>query len=123
MKYSVVGLNGNGVLQRHVRTVPNDGFLFGGSRKCVNRLLWQISASGDHTHLHAEHKPWVMRPDKAFVFCGGHFDGGTILHWARGTGGKGALLSGDVIQVVPDRKNVSYRCIRTPITPPAFVGH
>ena len=65
-----------------------------------------------------------MRPDKAIVSwegetktmgegltlirCGGHFDGGTVLHWSGGAGGKGALLAGDIIQVVPDRKHVSF---------------
>ena len=64
------------------------------------------------------------RPDDAIVFwdgeikelseglnlirCGGHFEGGTVLHWAGGAGGKGALLSGDIIQVVADRKHVSF---------------
>jgi hypothetical protein len=42
------------------------------------------------------------------VRCGGHFEGGTVLHWAGGAGGRGALLTGDVIQVVPDRKHVSF---------------
>jgi hypothetical protein len=36
-----------------------------------------------------------------------HFDGGTVLHGAGGAGGRGALLAGDIIQVVPDRKHVS----------------
>jgi hypothetical protein len=74
--------------------------------------------------LHADDRSWVMRPDDAIWFwnfedhalsedlslirCGGHFDGGTVLHWAGGAEGKGALLTGDVIQVVPDRKNVSF---------------
>jgi hypothetical protein len=65
-----------------------------------------------------------MRPDKAIVFwegetrtlaegltlirCGGHFEGGTALHWAGGAGSRGVLLSGDIIQVVPDRKHVSF---------------
>ena len=65
-----------------------------------------------------------MRPDKAIVFwegetrtlgdgltlirCGGHFEGGTVLHWPGGADGKGALFSGDIIQVVPDRKHVSF---------------
>ena len=31
-----------------------------------------------------------------------------MLHWPEGAGGKGALLSGDIIQVVPDRKHVSF---------------
>ncbi len=65
-----------------------------------------------------------MRPDKAIVFwdgetktlgegltlirCGGHFEGGTVLHWQGGADGKGVLLTGDIIQVVADRKHVSF---------------
>jgi hypothetical protein len=75
-------------------------------------------------YLHAADRQWVMRPDQALVFwqgetrtlddgltlvrCGGHFDGGTALHWSEGAGGRGALLAGDIIQVVPDRKHVSF---------------
>lgn len=33
------------------------------------------------------------------IRLGGHFAGGQVLHWAEGVGGKGALLSGDIIQV------------------------
>jgi hypothetical protein len=39
---------------------------------------------------------------------GGHFEGGAMLHYAEGADGKGALLSGDIIQVVPDRRWVSF---------------
>jgi glyoxylase-like metal-dependent hydrolase (beta-lactamase superfamily II) len=75
-------------------------------------------------YLHAADREWVMRPDPAIVFwdgetkelapgltlirCGGHFPGGTVLHWAGGAGGKGALLTGDVIQVGEDRKSLSF---------------
>jgi hypothetical protein len=75
-------------------------------------------------HLHAADKQWVMRPDPAIKFwdgdtlqlatgvtlirCGGHFVGGTVLHWARGGGGRGSLLSGDIVQVIPDRKFVTF---------------
>jgi glyoxylase-like metal-dependent hydrolase (beta-lactamase superfamily II) len=75
-------------------------------------------------YLHAADRQWVMRPDKAIVFwdgetkslddgltlirCCGHFDGGTVLHWKDGAEGKGALLTGDIIQVVADRKHVSF---------------
>ena len=60
-----------------------------------------------------------MRPDRAICFwegeekelapgiklirAGGHFPGGTILHWRTGAGGRGALLTGDILQVTPDR--------------------
>lgn len=33
------------------------------------------------------------------IHLGGHFAGGQILHWAEAVDGKGALLSGDIIQV------------------------
>jgi glyoxylase-like metal-dependent hydrolase (beta-lactamase superfamily II) len=75
-------------------------------------------------YLHNDDHRWVMRPDPAIVFwqgetyplwdgltlirCGGHFPGGTVLHWLDGAGGKGALLSGDILTVVPDRRYVSF---------------
>ena len=31
-----------------------------------------------------------------------------MVHWAGGANGRGALLTGDIIQVVPDRKHVSF---------------
>ena len=85
---------------------------------------WSHAFGGVPIYLHAADRQWVMRPDPAIVFwedeskaladgltlirCGGHFEGGTVLHWPEGAGGKGALLTGDIIQVVPDRKNVSF---------------
>lgn len=75
-------------------------------------------------HLHAADRQWVMRPDPAVHFwdgerldlfdgatllrLGGHFAGGTVLHWAPGAEGRGALLSGDIVQVVADRRWVSF---------------
>jgi hypothetical protein len=75
-------------------------------------------------HLHAGDRQWVMRPDPAIKFwdgdtlaladgvtlirTGGHFAGGTVLHWAQGGDGRGALLSGDIVQVIPDRKFVTF---------------
>jgi hypothetical protein len=75
-------------------------------------------------YLHAADRQWVMRPDPVLRFwdgevlglhdgltlirCGGHFEGGTVLHWPAGARGRGALLSGDIIQVVSDRRWVSF---------------
>jgi hypothetical protein len=75
-------------------------------------------------HLHAADRRWVMRPDPSIHFwegesldvgdgmtllrLGGHFAGGTVMHWAAGAGGAGALLSGDIVQVVSDRRWVSF---------------
>jgi hypothetical protein len=72
-------------------------------------------------HLHAADAEWVMRPDPAvehwegdvkelgdgltLIRGGGHFAGGTVLHRADGAG---TLLTGDVIQVIPDRTHVAF---------------
>jgi glyoxylase-like metal-dependent hydrolase (beta-lactamase superfamily II) len=37
------------------------------------------------------------------IRCGGHFPGSTVLHWAQGAEGKGVLLTGDTLQVRPDK--------------------
>jgi hypothetical protein len=72
-------------------------------------------------YIHAGDERWIMRPDPSIelwegdvkelgdgltlVRCGGHFDGGTVLHWAAGGG---VLLSGDIVQVIPDRSHVGF---------------
>ena len=42
------------------------------------------------------------------IRCGGHFAGGQVLHWADGANGKGALLTGDILYVVSDRRYVTF---------------
>jgi hypothetical protein len=75
-------------------------------------------------YLHAADQQWVMRPDRAIEFwdgdtrplpggcrlirCGGHFAGGTVLHWPAGANHRGAILSGDILQVVEDCRWVSF---------------
>lgn len=70
--------------------------------------------------IHEDDRAQVMRSDRAVRFwsgethelgrgltlirCGGHFAGAQVLHWAD----RRALLSGDVIQVIPDRRYVSF---------------
>ena len=66
---------------------------------------------------------WVQRPSPRIEFfddeaepvpgvtlarIGGHFDGAAVLHWPAGSAGRGALLTGDTITVVPDRDWVSF---------------
>jgi hypothetical protein len=49
--------------------------------------------------------------DLTLINCAGHFEGGTVLHWpaeSRGRGSRGALLTGDIIQVVQDRRYVTF---------------
>jgi len=85
---------------------------------------WSRALGGVPVYLHAADRQWVMRPDPAIVFwegetlalgegltlvrCGGHFESGTVLHWAGGAEGRGVLLSGDILQVTADRKHVSF---------------
>jgi glyoxylase-like metal-dependent hydrolase (beta-lactamase superfamily II) len=73
--------------------------------------------------LHAADREWVMRKnpriqfwegatlslcdDLTLINCGGHFEGGTVLH-RPGANGTGALLTGDIITVVQDRRYVSF---------------
>lgn len=75
-------------------------------------------------YLHADERRWVVRPDPAVAFwegerrplfgeltlirCGGHFPGSMVLHWPAGAEGRGALLTGDTITVVADRRYVSF---------------
>ena len=74
--------------------------------------------------LHAADRHWVQRPDPAITFweaeqqplletltlvrTGGHFAGSTVLHWPAGANGRGALLTGDTIHVVADRRYASF---------------
>src|SRR5213076_130066 len=46
--------------------------------------------------------------DLTLINCGGHFEGGTILHWPAGANGKGALLTSDILTVVQDRRYLSF---------------
>jgi hypothetical protein len=71
--------------------------------------------------VHAADREWIMRPDPAIelweddrrdlgdgltlIRCGGHFAGGTVLHRSEGAG---ALLSGDIVQVIPDHAFVGF---------------
>jgi hypothetical protein len=85
---------------------------------------WSEQFGNVPIYLHSDDRRWVMRPSPNIVFwkgeqeklfgnltlirCGGHFEGGTVLHWADGEQGAGALLTGDIIQVVQDRRFVSF---------------
>ena len=53
-------------------------------------------------------QPCRLWDDLTLINCGGHFEGGTVLHWPTGSNGKGALLTSDIIQVVQDRSHVSF---------------
>jgi hypothetical protein len=73
-------------------------------------------------YIHAADRRWVARPDESVVFwegdtreigdgltlvnAGVHFAGGQVLHRRDGYGG--TLFSGDILQVVRDRRWVSF---------------
>ncbi len=46
--------------------------------------------------------------DILLVRTGGHFAGGTVMHWRAGAEGRGALLTGDVAMVAMDRRSLSF---------------
>ena len=52
--------------------------------------------------------PLELLPGVTLIQCGGHFPGSAVLHWANGAEGRGALLVGDTITVVMDRRHVSF---------------
>jgi glyoxylase-like metal-dependent hydrolase (beta-lactamase superfamily II) len=72
-------------------------------------------------HLHAADRAWIMRPDPAvnlwegetlsllpdvtLIRCGGHFPGGTVLHWGKG---RGILCSADIATVTTDRRFLTF---------------
>ena len=90
----------------------------------ASMVEWSRAFDGVPIYLHADDRQWVMRPDPAIthwmgetcplnddltlIRCGGHFDGSTVLHWTSGADGKGALLTGDTMYVVSDRRYVSF---------------
>lgn len=85
---------------------------------------WSRAFGNVPIYLHESNRDWVMRPDPAvrlwggerkeldagltLVRCGGHFEGSTVLHWADGAAGGGALLTGDTVSVAEDSRWVSF---------------
>jgi hypothetical protein len=80
---------------------------------------WSHAFESVPVYLHAMDRKFVTRLDPVINFwegdllelteginlirCGGHFPGSTVLHWAQGADGKGVLLTGDTLQVRPDK--------------------
>lgn len=90
----------------------------------ASMVEWSEALGGVPIVLHGADREWVLRPsdrirfwdgdeltlspDVTLIRCGGHFEGSTALHWRGGPRGGGVLLSGDALQVVPDRRHVSF---------------
>jgi hypothetical protein len=85
---------------------------------------WSRAFGNAPIHLHAADKAWIMNPSPnirlwqgdtlklwdgvTLIRCGGHFEGGTVLHYAGGAGGRGVVCSGDILTVTTDRKWLSF---------------
>jgi hypothetical protein len=85
---------------------------------------WSRAFGDAPIHLHAADRAWVMRPDPAIRFWdgdtlellpdvnmirgGGHFVGGSMLHWAKGAGGRGVLCSSDIATVATSRRLLTF---------------
>lgn len=87
-------------------------------------IEWSHALGRVPVYLNVRDRVWVMRDDPVIRYwdgdllriapgvtlirCGGHFEGSSVLHWADGAGGLGALLSGDTIMVSQDRRTMSF---------------
>jgi hypothetical protein len=84
---------------------------------------WSHAFDGAPIWIPTADRQWVMRPDPVvrtwtrtaqpfagitLIQCGGHFEGSAVLHWPAGAEGRGALLTGDTITVVADRRYASF---------------
>jgi glyoxylase-like metal-dependent hydrolase (beta-lactamase superfamily II) len=85
---------------------------------------WSEAFGGVPVYLHGDDRQWVTRQHSSIVpwtgdsvqisdeitlvRTGGHFAGGTILHWRAGADDRGALLTGDVAMVAMDRRSLSF---------------
>lgn len=79
---------------------------------------------GASIYIHEDDRQWVTRHSDRIIFwsgdsleidggvtlyrLGGHFHGGSVLHWENDVNKQGVLLTGDIIQVVADRQWVSF---------------
>jgi hypothetical protein len=85
---------------------------------------WSRAFGDVPIHLHAADREWVMRPDPAIKWWdgdtlpllpdvtlirgGGHFPGGSMLHWAKGAGGRGVVCPADIATITTDRKYLTF---------------
>ena len=85
---------------------------------------WSEAFGSVPIYLHGDDRSWITRPhsaielwsgeshrlsdDLVLVRTGGHFAGGTIMHWRAGADGRGALLTGDIATVAMDRRSLSF---------------
>ncbi|RNF81904.1 MBL fold metallo-hydrolase [Montanilutibacter psychrotolerans] len=89
----------------------------------ASMVEWSQALGGVPILLHEADREWVFRPSPLIRFwsgdvlrlsdsvtllrCGGHFAGSTAIHWRDAPRG-GALFPGDALQVVLDRRHVTF---------------
>ncbi|HZM67805.1 MAG TPA: MBL fold metallo-hydrolase [Nakamurella sp.] len=86
-------------------------------------IEWSEAFGRVPVYVHARDASWVQRrgnvalwdgervealPGRTLWRAGIHFAGGTILQWSAGGDGRGALCTGDIFQVVEDRRWISF---------------
>lgn len=85
---------------------------------------WSEALGGVPILLHEADREWVRRSSSRIRFwsgdahklsdavtlirCGGHFPGSAAIHWKDGPRPGGALFPGDALQVVLDRRHVTF---------------
>lgn len=86
-------------------------------------IEWSKAFGDIPIYVHANDEQWLARTDNVVLWegerkeilpgrtllnAGVHFAGGTVLHWADGADGAGALCVGDIFTVTADRRWVSF---------------
>lgn len=90
----------------------------------TSMIEWSEALGGVPILLNAADKAWIQRHAPQIEFwdgdvhrlsdqmtllrVGGHFPGSSVLHWKQGPRAGGALFPGDALQVVYDRRHVSF---------------
>jgi glyoxylase-like metal-dependent hydrolase (beta-lactamase superfamily II) len=85
----------------------------------ASAVEWSHAFGSAPVYVHGMDRHFVPRLDPVITFwegdtldlgegmtvirCGGHFPGSSVLHWESGADGGGALLTGDTLQVRPDK--------------------
>jgi glyoxylase-like metal-dependent hydrolase (beta-lactamase superfamily II) len=112
---AVAALEGRGGVDRIVISHPHF---------YASMVEWSEALGGVPMLLHEADARWVQRPSPhietwsgdflqlsrnvTLIRCGGHFPGSTALHWRNGPRAGGALFPGDALQVVFDRRHVTF---------------
>ena len=90
----------------------------------ASNIAWSQAFGDCPVYIHKADAEWVqyltpavqlwegetqeILPGITLINTGGHFEGSVALHWAAGCDGRGAMLTGDTVTVVMDRRYVSF---------------